>query len=123
MDSPAAISDDSGALRSAIRKAYTHLIPLLFICYVIAFVDRANVGFAATRINMDLPAFDANVIGTGAGVFFLGYFVLSIPSALLMELGSARRWISRFMIAWGVVAALTAAVKPPWQFYAVRFGL
>src|SRR5256714_2372788 len=123
MDSPAAASDDSGALRSAVEKAYLHVIPLLFLCYVIAYVDRVNVGFAATRISMDLPAFNADVIGTGGGIFFLGYFVLSVPSALLVELGSARRWICRFMVAWGIIAALTALVKTSWQFYAVRFGL
>src|SRR5260370_24490180 len=70
-----------------------------------------------------LPTFDDEVIGFGAGVFFIGYFLLEIPGTLLVEKWSARKWISRIMISWGIVAALTAFVTQPWHFYTVRFFL
>jgi ACS family tartrate transporter-like MFS transporter len=71
----------------------------------------------------DLPGFDNAVIGFGAGVFFIGYFLLEIPGTLIVEKWSARKWISRIMVSWGIMAALTAAVTTPWQFYTVRFLL
>src|SRR5437867_5348902 len=111
------------ALDRARRKAYGRLLPLLFLCYVIAFVDRANVSIAKLTMTRDLPGFDNAVIGFGAGVFFLGYFLLEIPGTLIVEKWSARKWIARIMITWGIVAALTALVKTPLQFYVVRFLL
>ena len=111
------------ALDRARSKAYLRLLPLLFLCYVIAYVDRANVAIAKLTMTNDLPAFDNAVIGFGSGVFFLGYFLLEIPGTLLVEKWSARKWISRIMISWGIVAALTAFVKVPWHFYTVRFFL
>ncbi|MFO0954093.1 MAG: MFS transporter [Isosphaeraceae bacterium] len=110
-------------LDRARKKAYIRLLPLLFLCYVIAYVDRANVAIAKLTMSRDLPQFDNAVIGFGAGVFFVGYFLLEIPGTLLVEKWSARKWISRIMISWGIVAALTAWVKEPWQFYTVRFFL
>src|SRR4051794_16154717 len=107
-------------LDRARTKAYRRLLPLLFFCYVIAYVDRNNLAIAIKTMRQDLPGFDDNVLGTGAGIFFLGYFLLEIPGTLLVELWSARKWISRIMISWGIVAALTAAVKTPTQFYIVR---
>src|SRR5258708_9892608 len=71
----------------------------------------------------DLRGFDDAVIGYGSGIFFLGYFLLEIPGTLLVERWSARKWISRIMITWGIMAALTAAVKTPHKFYSVRFFL
>ncbi|MBI5801377.1 MAG: MFS transporter [Verrucomicrobia bacterium] len=111
------------ALDRARRKAYRRLLPLLFICYVIAYVDRANVSIAKLTMTKDLPGFDNAVIGLGAGMFFLGYFLLEIPGTLLVERWSARKWISRIMVSWGIMAALTALVKTPEQFYGVRFFL
>src|SRR6185369_10665574 len=90
---------------------------------VIAYVDRANVAIAKLTMARDLPAFDNAVIGFGSGVFFIGYFLLEIPGTLLVEKWSARKWISRIMISWGIVAALTALVKTPSHFYTVRFFL
>ncbi|MEN9575313.1 MAG: hypothetical protein RL514_3168 [Verrucomicrobiota bacterium] len=98
------------ALDRARRKAYWRLLPLLFICYVIAYVDRANVSIAKLTMTKDLPGFDNAVIGLGAGMFFLGYFLLEIPGTLIVERWSARKWISRIMVSWGIVAALTAFV-------------
>jgi ACS family tartrate transporter-like MFS transporter len=111
------------ALDRARNKAYFRLLPLLFLCYVIAYVDRANVAIAKLTMARDMPAFDNAVIGFGSGVFFIGYFLLEIPGTLLVEKWSARKWISRIMISWGIVAALTAFVKVPWHFYTVRFFL
>jgi MFS transporter, ACS family, tartrate transporter len=114
---------DTPALDRARKKAYGRLLPLLFVCYVIAYVDRANVSLAKLTMAQDLPAFDNAVIGFGAGLFFWGYILLEIPGTLLVEKWSARRMMSRIMITWGIVAALTAAVTTPMQFYCVRFCL
>src|SRR5437773_3767369 len=111
------------ALDRARQKAYWRLLPLLFICYVIAYVDRSNVAIAKLTMTRDLPGFDNAVIGFGAGVFFAGYFLLEIPGTLIVEKWSARKWICRIMITWGMMAALTATIKTPSQFYLVRFLL
>src|SRR5437899_4359512 len=114
---------DPSPLDRARRKAYRRLLPLCFISYVIAYVDRSNVAIAKLTMARDLPGFDNAVIGFGAGVFFLGYFLLEIPGTLIVEKWSARKWIARIMITWGITAALTAAVKTPFQFYLLRFLL
>ncbi len=111
------------ALDRARKKAYLRLLPLLFLCYVIAYVDRANVAIAKLTMTRELPNFDNAVIGFGAGIFFIGYFLLEIPGTLIVEKWSARKWISRIMISWGIVAAMTAWVKVPWHFYTIRFLL
>jgi ACS family tartrate transporter-like MFS transporter len=114
---------ESSPLNVARRKAYWRLLPLLFLCYVIAYVDRVNVSIAKLTMTRDLPGFDNAVIGFGAGLFFWGYFLLEIPGSLLVEKWSARRVICRIMIVWGFAAALTAFVKTPFQFYVARFLL
>lgn len=114
---------EPSALNRARKKAYLRLLPLLFFCYVIAYVDRTNVSIASLTMTKDLEGFNNAVFGFGSGVFFLGYFLLEIPGTLLVEKWSARKWISRIMISWGIMAALTALVKTPWQFYSVRFLL
>jgi len=111
------------ALDRARQKAYWRLLPLLFVCYVIAYVDRVNVSIAKLTMTRDLPGFDNKVIGLGAGLFFIGYFLLEIPGTLIVEKWSARKWICRIMITWGIMAALTAFVKVPAHFYLVRFLL
>lgn len=113
----------SNALDRARRKAYWRSLPLLFLCYVIAYVDRSNVAIAKLTMTKDLPGFDNAVIGFGAGLFFWGYFLLEIPGSLLVEKWSARKWICRIMVTWGIMAALTATVKTPSQFYVARFLL
>lgn len=104
-------------------KAYFRLVPLLFICYIIAYVDRTNVAVAKLTMGEDLPAFDSWVFGFGGGIFFLGYFLLEVPGSIIVERWSARKWICRIMVTWGIMAALTAFVKTPTQFYIVRFLL
>ena len=111
------------ALDRARAKAYRRLIPLVFISYVIAFIDRANVASAGSEMVKALPGFGPGVFGFGAGIFFLGYFLLEIPGSIIVERWSARKWISRIMISWGIMAACTAAVKTPTHFYTVRFLL
>ncbi len=119
----AAFVDASSPLNRARRKAYLRLIPLLFACYVVAYVDRTNVSIAKLTMQKDMPAFTNTVIGFGGGIFFIGYFLLEIPGTLIVERWSARKWISRIMISWGIVAALTAYVTQPWHFYTARFFL
>lgn len=101
------------ALDRARKKAYWRLLPLLFLAYVIAFVDRANVSYANLTMQKDLTGFDNAVYGFGAGVFFLGYFLLEIPGSLIVERWSARIWIFRIMVTWGFVASLTAFIGIP----------
>src|SRR5580765_8597271 len=111
------------ALDRARRKAYWRLLPLLFICYVIAYIDRSNVAIAKLTMIHDLPGFDNAVIGFGAGLFFWGYFLLEIPGSLMVEKWSARKLICRIMIVWGFAAAVTAFVNTPFQFDVARFLL
>lgn len=118
-----AANETASPLASARRKAWLRLLPLIFLCYVIAYIDRTNVSIAKLTMAQDLPGFDNAVFGFGAGIFFIGYFLLEIPGTLLVERWSARKWICRIMVTWGIVAALTALVKTPMQFYVVRFLL
>jgi ACS family tartrate transporter-like MFS transporter len=111
------------ALASAKRKAFWRLLPLCFICYVVAYVDRTNVSIAKLTMSKSLPWLNDAVFGTASGIFFWGYFLLEIPGSILVERWSARKWISRIMITWGIIAAGTALVSSPTQFYAVRFLL
>src|SRR5271166_1811396 len=102
----------SCALDRARSKAFFHLLPLLFFCYVIAYVDRVNVSLAKLNMQKDLAhlGFSESAFGFGMGVFFLGYLVLAIPSTLLVERWSARKCISWTMVFWGIIAAMTAFV-------------
>ncbi len=113
----------NAALQSAVGKAYWRLLPILFICYIIAYIDRNNVAIAKLTMEEDMPSFDSSVFGFGSGIFFLGYFLLEIPGSLIVERWSARKWICRIMVTWGFMAALTAFVKTPMHFYTVRFLL
>ena len=121
--SPSPSASPPSALDRARKKAFYRLIPLLFISYMIAYVDRQNVAVAKLTMTKDLVGFTDAVIGLGAGIFFIGYFLLEIPGSLIVEKWGARRWISRIMVTWGIMAALTAAVQTPTQFYVVRFLL
>jgi ACS family tartrate transporter-like MFS transporter len=104
------------------RKVATRLIPALLVLYVIAYLDRVNVTFAQDKLEDDL-GFSGAVYGLGAGIFFIGYFLLEIPSNLALERFGARRWIARIMISWGLISACMMFVSGPASFYAVRFLL
>lgn len=108
--------------RETVRKVTIRLIPFLFICFFIAILDRVNIGFAALKMNADL-GFSDTVFGFGAGVFFLGYFLLEVPGSAMMTKIGASKWISRIMVSWGLLAVLMAFIQTPWQFYTVRFLL
>jgi len=110
-------------LDRARRKAFLRLIPVLFISYMIAYVDRVNVAVAKLTMVKDLPAFTDAVIGFGSTLFFIGYFLLEVPGTLMVEKWSARKWICRIMVSWGLMAGLTAFVRTPTEFYTVRFLL
>src|SRR5437879_618168 len=107
------------ALRAR-RRIALRLLPFLFGLYVVAFLDRMNVAAAALQMPGDL-GLSERALGMGAGVFFLGYFLLEIPGALIAERWSARRWIARIMISWGLVTALMAFIHTSRQFYVIRF--
>src|ERR1700761_3448176 len=117
---PAADRDKLESL--AYAKVTWRLLPFLFLCYVAAYLDRVNVGFAKLQMLNDLHMSDA-VYGLGAGIFFIGYFIFEVPSNLILHRVGARRWIARIMITWAIISALTLFVKTPTQFYAVRFLL
>jgi MFS transporter, ACS family, tartrate transporter len=111
---------DSTVAQRARKRIAWHILPFLFLLYIIAFLDRMNVGAAALQMPGDL-GFDDRVVGLGAGIFFVGYLVLEIPGALIAERWSARRWIARIMISWGIVTVLMAFINTPRDFYFVRF--
>src|SRR3954451_13010572 len=104
------------------RKVTWRLIPFLFACYVAAYLDRVNVGFAKLQMLTDLK-FSETVYGLGAGIFFIGYFLFEVPSNLIMYRVGARLWIGRIMITWGVLAGLMMVVRTPASFYILRFLL
>lgn len=98
------------------------LIPFLFLCYVVAYLDRVNVGFAKLQMLQDLRMSET-AYGLGAGIFFIGYFLFEVPSNLILHRTGARVWISRIMITWGLLSAATMFVTSVGAFYTVRFLL
>ena len=97
---------------SALRKVRWRLIPFLFLLYIVAYLDRVNVGFAAIDMNRDL-GFSAAVYGLGSGIFFLSYTLLEVPSNLMLARVGARVWIARIMLTWGVVSTAMIFVNGP----------
>ena len=108
--------------RRARRRIALRLLPYVLLLYVIAYLDRNNLATAALQMPHDL-GFDDRVVGFGAGIFALGYVILEIPGTLIIERWSARRWITRIMVSWGVVTIGMAFIRTPHQFYTVRFLL
>ena len=106
----------------AYSKVTWRLLPFLFACYVFAYLDRVNVGFAKLQMLSDLK-FSETVYGLGAGIFFIGYFLFEVPSNLIMYRVGARVWIGRIMITWGILAGLMMIVRTPTSFYILRFLL
>src|SRR5215831_19218201 len=120
-DSSSSTSDRALELQT-LRIVSLRLIPFLFVLYVVSFLDRVNVGFAALNMNRDLGLNPA-VYGFGAGIFFIGYSLFEVPSNLILARVGARRWIARIMITWGVIAAGMIFVRGPFSFYLLRFLL
>jgi len=104
------------------RKIMRRLVPFLFLLYIVNYLDRVNVSYAGLEMTRDL-GFTPDVFGFGAGIFFVGYFLLEIPGTLLVELWSARALIARIMITWGIVAVLMGFMNTATQFYWLRLGL
>ena len=105
-----------------VRQLQIRLLPILFVLFVIAFIDRINLGFAALTMNREL-AVSSQQFGFAAGVFFWGFFLIEIPSNLILHRIGARVWIARILITWGLVAALTGFVQSAHQLYVARFAL
>ncbi len=104
------------------RKVAWRLIPLLLICYIIAYLDRVNVGFAKLQM-LEQLGFSETVYGLGAGIFFIGYFLFEVPSNIILHKVGARMWIGRIMITWGILSAAMMFVTSPTMFYVMRFFL
>ncbi|TGR64404.1 MFS transporter [bacterium M00.F.Ca.ET.194.01.1.1] len=105
-----------------LRKITWRIVPFIMVLYLIAFIDRVNIGFAALTMNQDL-GFSSTVFGIGAGIFFLGYFLFEVPSNLILDKVGARIWIARVMITWGIVSGAMALVQGTTSFYTLRFLL
>lgn len=125
ISTPRGLADESVDVdlrRTTLTKVAWRLLPFLLLLYVIAWLDRVNVGFAALQMNADL-GFSASVYGFGAGVFFVGYALFEVPSNLILARVGARRWIARIMVTWGLLSVAMMFVRDPLSFYSVRFLL
>src|SRR6478609_11208839 len=107
---------------STIRAISWRLIPFLVLAYFFSYLDRVNLGFAALTMNADLN-FSPLVFAWGAGIFFIGYFILEVPSNLGLEKFGASRWIARIMISWGIISGACALIAGPTSFLILRFLL
>ncbi len=105
-----------------LRKVTLRLVPFLFVLYIVAWLDRVNVGFAALQMNSDL-GFSSAAFGLGSGVFFLGYCLFEVPSNLVLHRVGARRWIARIMVTWGFISVAMVFVRTTATFYVLRFLL
>src|ERR1700748_3435796 len=108
--------------RAVVRQVTRRVMPLMFLGYVIAYIDRVNVGFAQLGMGVEL-GIDAAAYGLAAAIFFIGYFVFAVTSNLLLQRFGARVWIARIMISWGLVTVLTAFITNVHMLYVARFLL
>src|SRR5436190_11501596 len=116
----------SAEQRAVLSQVTARLIPLLFFCYIIAYIDRINVSFAKLHFREVLgvdPGVFSRVYGMGAGLFFIGYFLFEVPSNLILQRVGARVWIARIMIVWGLVSMSFMFMKGVTMFYVMRFLL
>jgi ACS family tartrate transporter-like MFS transporter len=125
--SPAIDLTDLGATPTTsehrtLTKVYWRVVPIIFLGFFIAFLDRTNIGMAALQMNSAI-GLSPTIFAAGAGIFFLGYVFLEVPSNLILDRVGARVWIARIMITWGLISAATALVSGPISFYAIRFLL
>lgn len=116
----AAASQDASAIDAVVRKAAWRLIPILFLAYLINFIDRVNISFAKLQMSSALGLDDV-AFGIGAGMFFVGYFFFEVPSNMILERIGARRWVPIIMAAWGLATIALAYVTTPLEFYVIRF--
>lgn len=123
-DIPAGLTTEQSSV--LFSKITWRLIPLLFLCYIIAYIDRINVGFAKLQLREVLGVDEkifSSVFGLGAGLFFIGYFLFEVPSNLVLQRVGARIWIARIMIVWGIVATAMMFINSTTTFYIMRFLL
>lgn len=104
------------------RRIALRLLPFIFVLYLVAYIDRVNVSFASLRMNEELKLSDT-AFGLGIGIFYISYVLFEIPGALVVERWSARKWIGRIMISWGIMTILTGFVRTVSEFYVARFAL
>ena len=104
------------------RKVFWRIIPFCFVLYIISYLDRANIGYAALQMNREL-ALTSEAFGFASGIFFIGYFLFEVPSNIAMAKYGPRIWMARILISWGIVSVLTAFVQDAWQLYTCRFLL
>ena len=113
------MADPESGEEAVLRKVWWRLMPLILICYVISYLDRVNVSFAALTANRDL-GLTPSIYGLGAGLFYLGYFACEFHSNIWLERVGARRWIARIMVSWGVLAGAMALIQGPVSFCVMR---
>ena len=116
------LSDELTLHRAVLAKIRRRLIPFMFVLYIVSYLDRINVGFAALQMNEALH-FSSAVFGLGSGIFFIGYFLFEVPSNLILQRVGARLWIARIMITWGIISSAMMFVIGPRSFYLLRFLL
>jgi ACS family tartrate transporter-like MFS transporter len=116
------VSDETAIGNRTIRKLKIRLLPWLFLLFVVAYIDRINIGFAALTMNHEL-GISGRQFGIAAGIFFFGYFIFEIPSNLLLHKIGARIWMARILLTWGILAMATGLVRNLHQLYVVRFLL
>jgi ACS family tartrate transporter-like MFS transporter len=119
---PPDLTADAALERRTLRKVMSRLLPLMAAMFLVNFIDRVNVGFAALTMNRDI-GLSTIAYAWGAGIFFIAYFVFEVPSNLIMERVGARLWMARIMLTWGLVSGATALVEGPRSFLLVRFLL
>jgi ACS family tartrate transporter-like MFS transporter len=118
----AALLDDKALEKATMRRVSWRLMPFLILAYLLCYIDRVNVGFASLQMNK-VVGIDPKTYGLGAGIFFIGYFLLEVPSNLGLERFGARTWIARIMLTWGLVSAAFALIGGPISFLVLRFML
>lgn len=119
---PPTPTQDAALEAATMRRVFTRLLPFLVLAYLICYIDRVNVGFAGLQMNQDL-GLSKTIFGLGGGIFFIGYFLLEVPSNLAMERFGASRWIARIMISWGIVSGAMAFTAGTNSFLTLRFLL
>ncbi len=105
-----------------VRKVTLRIIPFVFLLYIVSYLDRANIGYAALQMNKEL-ALSSEAFGFVSGIFFIGYFLFEVPSNVMLNKFGARVWIARILVTWGIIAALTAFAQTANQLYILRFFL
>src|ERR1700710_949373 len=117
-----AVTEDKVLEKATMRRVSWRLMPFLMLAYLLCYIDRVNVGFASLQMNKAV-GIDPKTYGLCAGIFFIGYFILEVPSNLALERFGARTWIARIMLTWGLVSAAFALIGGPISFLILRFLL